>query len=66
MTMEQGDVFGEVGVLCYIPQPFAVRTLRLTQQLLLDRTKFTSIVQANPTDGQKVIENLSQVHPLSQ
>jgi CRP-like cAMP-binding protein len=65
MVLEEGDVIGEVGVLCYIPQPFAVRTRRLTQLLLLDRTKFLSIVQANPIDGQKVMENFTQVHSVS-
>ncbi|CAM6101908.1 unnamed protein product [Calypogeia fissa] len=60
MTMEHGDVIGEIGVICYIPQPFAVRTRRLTQLLRLDRAKFVTIVQGNLADGQKVLENLTQ------
>lgn len=66
MTMEEnGDVIGEVGVLCYIPQPFAVRARRLSQLLRLDRAKFLSVVQTNLADGQKVIENMTQVNLLS-
>ncbi|KAL2609270.1 hypothetical protein R1flu_027843 [Riccia fluitans] len=55
-----GDVVGEIGVLCYIPQPFTVRTLKLTQLLRLDRMKFISIIQTTVDDGEKVIDNLIQ------
>ncbi|KAG6555465.1 hypothetical protein Mapa_002696 [Marchantia paleacea] len=58
--LEDGDLVGEIGVLCYIPQPFTVRTLKLTQLLRLDRVKFISIVQSNIEDGQKVIDNMLQ------
>ncbi|KAF3447168.1 hypothetical protein FNV43_RR12348 [Rhamnella rubrinervis] len=55
-----GDVVGEIGMLCYRPQPFTVRTKRLCQLLRLNRTAFLSIVQANVGDGTIIMNNLLQ------
>ncbi|XP_038710789.1 potassium channel AKT1-like isoform X1 [Tripterygium wilfordii] len=55
-----GDVVGEVGVLCYRPQLFTVRTKRLSQLLRLSRTAFLNIVQSNVGDGTIVMNNLLQ------
>ncbi|KAK9947626.1 hypothetical protein M0R45_003241 [Rubus argutus] len=55
-----GDLIGEIGVLCYRPQLFTVRTKRLTQLLRLNRTTFLSIVQANVGDGTIIMNNLLQ------
>lgn len=56
-----GDVIGEIGMLCYRPQPFTVRTKRLSQLLRLNRTAFLNIVQANVGDGTIIMNNLLQV-----
>ncbi|PIN18411.1 K+-channel ERG [Handroanthus impetiginosus] len=53
-----GDVCGEVGVLCYRPQLFTVRTKRLSQLLRLNRTTFLNILQANVGDGTIIMDNL--------
>ena len=55
-----GHVFGEVGVLCYRPQLFTVRTKRLTQLLRLNRTTLLNLVQANVGDGAIIMNNLLQ------
>ncbi|KAF5725809.1 putative Potassium channel AKT1 [Tripterygium wilfordii] len=55
-----GDVCGEIGVLCYRPQLFTVRTKRLSQLLRLNRTTFLNIVQANVGDGTIIMNNLLQ------
>ncbi|XP_042520766.1 potassium channel AKT1-like [Macadamia integrifolia] len=55
-----GDIFGEIGVLCYRPQLFTVRTKRLSQLLRLNRTVFLNIVQANVGDGTIIMNNLLQ------
>ncbi|XP_010432708.1 PREDICTED: probable potassium channel AKT5 [Camelina sativa] len=55
-----GQVFGEVGVLCYRPQLFTVRTKRLSQLLRLNRTAFLNLVQANVGDGAIIMNNLLQ------
>lgn len=56
-----GDVVGELGLLCYKPQLFTVRTKRLSQLLRLNRTAFLSLVQANVGDGTIIMNNLLQV-----
>lgn len=56
-----GDMFGEIGVLCHRPQPFAVRTRELCQILRLNRTPLMNIIQANTVDGSIVMNNFLQV-----
>ncbi|KAK6932218.1 Ankyrin repeat [Dillenia turbinata] len=46
-----GDTFREIGVLCYRPQPFTVRTTEISQMLRLNRTSLVNIMQANAEDG---------------
>ncbi|KAK8933583.1 Potassium channel AKT1 [Platanthera zijinensis] len=55
-----GQLFGEIGVLCYRPQLFTVRTKKLCQLLRLNRTTFLSIVQSNVGDGTIIMNNLLQ------
>uniref|UniRef100_A0A2C9UCU1 Potassium channel n=1 Tax=Manihot esculenta TaxID=3983 RepID=A0A2C9UCU1_MANES len=55
-----GDVVGEIGLLCYRPQMFTVRTKRLSQLLRLNRTAFLNIVQASVGDGTIIMNNLLQ------
>lgn len=59
-----GEVVGEIGVLCYRPQLFTVRTRSLCQLLRLNRTAFLSIVQSNVGDGTIIMNNLIQVYHL--
>nr|AAF81249.1 putative potassium channel protein Mkt1p [Mesembryanthemum crystallinum] len=66
-----GEVCGEIGVLCYRPQLFTVRTRRLCQLLRLNRTAFLNLVQANVGDGAIIMNNLlehlkEQSDPLMQ
>ncbi|KAL2897808.1 Potassium channel AKT1 [Bienertia sinuspersici] len=56
--VKAGDVCGEIGVLCYRPQLFTVRTKRLCQLLRLNRTVLLSLVQANVGDGAIIMNNL--------
>ncbi|KAI5072260.1 hypothetical protein GOP47_0012946 [Adiantum capillus-veneris] len=55
-----GDVIGEIGALCYKPQPFTARSKKLSQLLRINRNNFLNIVQGNVVDGQIVIDNLYQ------
>ncbi|PKA53771.1 Potassium channel AKT1 [Apostasia shenzhenica] len=57
---KSGDLFGEIGVLCYRPQLFTVRTKKLCQLLRLNRTSFLSLVQSNVGDGTVIMNNLLQ------
>ncbi|XP_023739117.1 potassium channel AKT1 [Lactuca sativa] len=53
-----GDLCGEIGVLCYRPQLFTVRTKRLSQLLRLNRATFLHIIQSNVGDGTIIMNNL--------
>ncbi|XWS19834.1 hypothetical protein CRYUN_Cryun31cG0050700 [Craigia yunnanensis] len=53
-----GDMFGEVGVLCYRPQPYTVRTTELCQILRLNGTSLMNTIQVNTEDGRVVMHNL--------
>nr|POE92697.1 potassium channel akt1 [Quercus suber] len=55
-----GDLCGEIGVLCYMPQLFTVWTKRLSQLLRLNRATFFNIVQSNVGDGTIIMNNLLQ------
>uniref|UniRef100_A0A1D1XE70 Potassium channel n=1 Tax=Anthurium amnicola TaxID=1678845 RepID=A0A1D1XE70_9ARAE len=54
------DMAGEIGVIFNIPQPFTVRSKRLSQVVKLSHRHFTQIVQSNISDGQKIISNFLQ------
>ncbi|KAK6797199.1 hypothetical protein RDI58_004901 [Solanum bulbocastanum] len=53
-----GEIFGEIGVLCGRPQPFAVRTTEISQILRLSRTSLMNILRANPEDERIIMNNL--------
>ncbi|KAH1124574.1 hypothetical protein AAZX31_06G068000 [Glycine max] len=55
-----GDIVGEIGVLCYRPQMFTIRTKRLSQILRLNRTTFINLVHSNIGDGAIVMNNFLQ------
>ena len=60
LTTRAGDVVGEIGVLCSVPQPFTVRSRKLSQLLCVDRASFLNVVQSFPEDGQRVMDNQYQ------
>ncbi|CAO2821108.1 unnamed protein product [Amaranthus hypochondriacus] len=53
-----GDIFGEIGVLCNMPQPFTIRTTELSQILRLNRTSLRNIIQENKADDHIIMRNL--------
>ncbi|KAJ1415892.1 RmlC-like jelly roll fold [Sesbania bispinosa] len=59
-----GDVVGEIGVLCYRPQLFTVRTKRLSQLLRLNRTTFLNLVHSNVGDGTIIMNNFLHVYKI--
>ncbi|KAL1552490.1 potassium channel AKT1-like [Salvia divinorum] len=56
--MTRGDVCGEVGLLCYKPQVFTVRTKRLSQLLRLNRTALMNVLKNNVGDATIIMNNL--------
>jgi potassium channel len=59
--VEEGDMFGEVGALCDIPQPFTCRTTTLSQLLRIRRIRLTEIMQEHREDSKILMNNLFQV-----
>ncbi|KAL6629615.1 hypothetical protein ACP70R_029380 [Stipagrostis hirtigluma subsp. patula] len=55
-----GDMFGEVGALCDIPQPFTCRTAELSQLLRISKTRLTEIIQEHREDSNILMNNLFQ------
>ncbi|KAG7542387.1 Cyclic nucleotide-binding domain [Arabidopsis thaliana x Arabidopsis arenosa] len=53
-----GDAFGEIGVLCYTPQPFTVRTTELSQILRISKKSLMSAMRAHVEDGRVIMNNL--------
>ncbi|OMO90972.1 Cyclic nucleotide-binding-like protein [Corchorus olitorius] len=51
---------GEIGVIFNIPQPFTVRTKRLSQVLRISHHHFKQMVQPNSKDGKTIITNFVQ------
>nr|AAR21352.1 inward rectifying shaker K+ channel [Zea mays]AAR21353.1 inward rectifying shaker K+ channel [Zea mays] len=58
--VEEGDMFGEVGALCDIPQPFTCRTTTLSQLLRIRRIRLTEIMQEHREDSKILMNNLFQ------
>lgn len=56
-----GDIFGEIGVLCQIPQPFTVRTTEISQILRLKRKTLLKIILSSANNGNTIISNFYQV-----
>ncbi|MCL8600354.1 cyclic nucleotide-binding domain-containing protein [Proteus mirabilis] len=55
-----GDMAGEIGVLLNIPQPFTVRTKRLSQIIRISHHQFKEIVLSQKEDGKIMISNFIQ------
>ncbi|WOL14547.1 potassium channel KAT3-like isoform X3 [Canna indica] len=55
-----GEVFGEIGVLCNMQQPFTVTTTELAQILRLNRSVLLNIIRENKQDATIVMRNLYQ------
>lgn len=48
-------------MLCYIPQPFTVRTTELSQILRISKTSLMSAMRAHIEDGRIIMNNLFMV-----
>ncbi|XP_021891345.1 potassium channel SKOR-like [Carica papaya] len=50
--------FGEISILCNIPQPYTVRVCELCKLLRLDKQSFTNILEIYFHDGRRILNNL--------
>ncbi|GLJ12293.1 hypothetical protein SUGI_0188180 [Cryptomeria japonica] len=56
--LEPHSIFGEIAVLCKIPQPYTVRVCELCRLLRLEKQSFVNILQLYFKDGRQVLTNL--------
>lgn len=56
---------GEIGVIFNIPQPFTVRTKRLSQVIRLSHHHLKQMVPIDHGDGKKIMNNFIQVWNFS-
>ncbi|CAN6164404.1 unnamed protein product [Urochloa humidicola] len=60
LMLEPESSFGEISILCNIPQPYTVRVCELCRLLRLDKQSFTNILEIYFVDGRKILSNLSE------
>lgn len=56
----RGKMTGEIAVILNIPQPFTVRSRRLSQVLRISHQHFSQLVQSYMEEGQRLISNFLQ------
>ncbi|PRQ39614.1 putative ankyrin repeat-containing domain, transcription regulator, NtcA [Rosa chinensis] len=56
--LQPNSSFGQVSILCNIPQPYTVRVCELCRLLRLDKQSFTSILDIYFYDGRRILNNL--------
>ncbi|KAF9625243.1 hypothetical protein IFM89_020829 [Coptis chinensis] len=56
--LQPNSSFGELSILCNIPQPYTVRVCELCRLLRLDKQSFTSVLDIFFYDGRKILSNL--------
>ncbi|KAK4783529.1 hypothetical protein SAY86_007903 [Trapa natans] len=54
------EMIGEIGVIFNIPQPFTMRTKRLSQVVRISHHRFKQMLQPHSLDGKKIISNFIQ------
>ena len=63
--LQPNSSFGEISILCNIPQPYTVRVCELCRLLRLDKQSFSNILEICFYDGRKILNNLLEVILLS-
>ncbi|KAI8536534.1 hypothetical protein RHMOL_Rhmol10G0264700 [Rhododendron molle] len=56
--LERNSSFGEISILCNIPQPYTVRVCELSRLLRVDKQSFSSILDIYFHDGRRILTNL--------
>ncbi|CAH1451632.1 unnamed protein product [Lactuca virosa] len=54
------DMFGEIGVLFNIPQPFTIRSKKLSQVVRISHHRFKQLVEPLDDDGKTIMSNFTQ------
>lgn len=64
--LPRNSSFGEISILCNIPQPYTVRVCELCRLLRIDKQSLSNILEIYFYDGRKILDNLLEVIKLCQ
>ncbi|KAJ6707367.1 POTASSIUM CHANNEL SKOR-LIKE [Salix viminalis] len=56
--LPRNSSFGEISILCNIPQPYTVRVCELCRLLRIDKQSLSNILEIYFYDGRKILDNL--------
>ncbi|KAJ4840877.1 hypothetical protein Tsubulata_010371 [Turnera subulata] len=56
--LQPNSSFGQISILCNIPQPYTVRVCELCRLLRIDKQSFSNILEIYFYDGRKILNNL--------
>ncbi|KAK4353942.1 hypothetical protein RND71_026136 [Anisodus tanguticus] len=56
--LEPYSSFGEISILCNIPQPYTVRVSELCRLIRIDKQSFSAILETYFHDGRRILTNL--------
>lgn len=59
--LERNSSFGEISILCNIPQPYTVRVCELCRLIRIDKQSFSNILEIYFHDGRRILTNLLEV-----
>jgi len=59
-VLSTGEIFGEIGALCNVRQPFTVCTTKVSQLLRVSTSVLKTIIGDNKEDEQIVLSNIFQ------
>ncbi|XP_072953245.1 potassium channel KOR1-like isoform X1 [Typha angustifolia] len=65
LQFEPNSSFGEIAILCNIPQPYTVRVCELCRLLRLDKQSFTNFLETSFLDGRTILSNLLECNESS-
>ncbi|XP_020090467.1 potassium channel KOR1-like isoform X2 [Ananas comosus] len=60
LRLEPNSSFGEIAILCNIPQPYTVRVCELCRLLRLDKQNLSNILDIYFVDGRTILSNLTE------
>ncbi|CAN4114746.1 unnamed protein product [Withania somnifera] len=58
--LEPNSSFGDISIICNIPQPYTVRVCELCRLIRIDKQSFSNILEIYFHDGRRILSNLLQ------
>ncbi|XP_047270912.1 potassium channel KOR1-like isoform X3 [Capsicum annuum] len=58
--LEPNSSFGDISIICNIPQPYTVRVCELCRLIHIDKQSFSNILEIYFHDGRRILSNLLQ------